>query len=96
VVSARDGLGLRGGVVVANPIPDADAIEPTTLQGWVDEALADAERQQVRGKDVTPFLLARLHEVSGGATEEANKQLVYNNVRLAARVAAAIAADGRH
>ncbi len=92
VVSARDALGLHGGIVVANPIPAEHAIDPATLQEWVDAALADAERAGVHGKDVTPYLLAQLHEVSGGATEEANKQLVYSNVRLAARVAGAIAA----
>lgn len=94
VVSARDALGLHGGVVVANPIPAEHAIDPDTLQEWVDAALADAERAGVHGKDVTPYLLAQLHEASDGATEEANKQLVYNNVWLAARVAGAIAARG--
>ena len=94
VVSARDALGLHGGVVVANPIPAEHAIDSSTLREWVDAALAEAERAGVHGKEVTPFLLAQMHEVSGGATEEANKQLVYNNVRLASRVAGAIAARG--
>jgi pseudouridine-5'-phosphate glycosidase len=92
VVFARDALGLRGGVVVANPIPAEDAIDPKVLQEWVDTALIDADRAGIRGKDVTPFLLAELHQASGGATEEANKKLVYNNVRLAAKLAGALGA----
>ena len=63
-----DALRLHGGVVVANPI----RTEPVTLQEWVDAALAEAERAGA-GKEVTPFLLAQMREVSGGATEEANR-----------------------
>ena len=61
------------------------------VESWTTTALAEAEAGGVHGKDVTPFLLARIHQLSEGASEEANKQLVYNNVRLAARVAVALA-----
>jgi len=91
VVSSRDALGIRGGMVVANPIPVEHAIDRHQIEQWIDEALIDADDADVHGKDVTPFLLAALHDISGGATEAANKELVYNNVRLAARIADALA-----
>jgi pseudouridine-5'-phosphate glycosidase len=90
VLHARTVLGLHGGVVIANPIPADDELDPRWLGGIIDQALAEAEERRVHGKDVTPFLLARIHALSGGASEEANKQLVYNNVRLAAEIAGAL------
>ncbi|PKQ15807.1 MAG: pseudouridine-5-phosphate glycosidase [Actinobacteria bacterium HGW-Actinobacteria-7] len=90
VLRARRELGLRGGTLVANPITAEHAIDPGVLDGWTTTALAEADAAGVHGKDITPFLLARLHELSGGATEQANKELVYSNARLAALVAAAL------
>lgn len=95
VIEARAELGIRGGMVVANPIPRQYEIEPERLNVWIDQALRDAEEAGVHGKDVTPFLLARMHALSEGASEEANKQLVYSNARLAAQVAVALAEGGR-
>lgn len=89
VLQARDDLALPGGEVVANPIPPEHELPPEDLESWIDAALADAERSRISGKAVTPFLLARIHERSGGASERANKALVFANVRLAARIAAA-------
>jgi pseudouridine-5'-phosphate glycosidase len=91
VLRARRDLGLVGGVVVANPIAAQHAIDATVLDGWTRTALAEADARGVHGKEVTPFLLARLHELSGGATEQANKELVYSNARLAAAIAGALA-----
>jgi pseudouridylate synthase len=91
VLRVRHEMGLGGGVVVANPIEAEYEIDRATLDGWTEAALAAARQAGVTGKRVTPFLLAHLHSVSGGATEEANKRLVWSNVRLAARVAAALA-----
>lgn len=88
VIRARSELAVRGGIVVANPIGREHEIAPDTLDAWIATALAEADGAGVHGKDVTPFLLARLHEISEGATEEANRQLVWSNARLAARVAA--------
>jgi len=90
ILRARESLGLGGGAVIANPIPVEHEIDRTTLDGWTDCALREADEAGVRGKNVTPFLLARLHALSGGATEEANKQLVWSNAALAARIAAAL------
>jgi len=87
---AHWGIGLAGGVVVANPIPEQHEIDAEVLAGWTAAALARADSEGVHGKDVTPFLLGQLHALSGGVTEQANKELVYNNARLAARIAAAL------
>lgn len=90
VIAAKRALGLHGGVIVANPIEDRHALDPDRLEEVTAGALAAAAAQGVVGKDVTPFLLAAVHEATGGASEEANRQLVYANVRLAARVAAVL------
>jgi pseudouridylate synthase len=90
VIDAKRALGLTGGTVVANPIEERHALDPVALERIITGALAAAEAEGVTGKDVTPFLLASIHEATGGASEEANRQLVYANVRLAARVAAAL------
>jgi pseudouridine-5'-phosphate glycosidase len=90
IVRARGLMALGGGEVVANPIAPEHEIDPATLEGWTTRALHEADEAGVRGRDITPFLLARLHALSDGATEEANKQLVWSNARLAARVAAAL------
>lgn len=91
VIRARDDLGLTGGVVVGNPIAPEHEIERSTLDAWTTTALADADAAGMHGKAVTPFLLARLHELSEGATQAANQQLVYSNVRLAASIARELA-----
>jgi pseudouridylate synthase len=90
VIDAKRALGLAGGTVVANPIEERHALDPVELERITSGALAAAEEEAVSGKHVTPFLLAAIHEATGGASEEANRQLVYANVRLAARVAAAL------
>jgi pseudouridine-5'-phosphate glycosidase len=90
VLRARHELGLGGGTVIANPIAPEHEIAREMLDGWIETALAEADARGIHGKDVTPFLLASLHSLSGGATEEANKQLVWSNVRLAARIACAM------
>lgn len=87
VLRIRRGLGIVGGTLVANPIAPEFALDPVVLDVWTATALAEAEELGIHGKDVTPFLLARLHGLSGGATEQANKELVYSNARLAARIA---------
>ena len=90
VLRARRALGIGGGTVVANPIPVRYELPAAAVEAWTTVALSEAAASGVHGKSVTPFLLARIHALSGGASEEANKQLVYNNVRLAARIARAL------
>jgi len=89
-LQARRALGMGGGTVIANPIPERYALDTGEVDGWIAAALASANAAGVHGKAVTPYLLARIHELSGGRSEEANKQLVYNNVRLAAQIARAL------
>ncbi len=83
-------LGL-GGLLFANPIPDDAALRRSEVEAWIDEALEEAETAGLAGKEVTPFLLARLHELSGGRTLEANVALLEHNARVAAEIACAYA-----
>ena len=84
----RVALGLPGGQLVANPIPEADEIPAATLAPLIAKALAEAESQGISAKAVTPFLLSRIFELTEGRSLEANIALVLNNARLAARIAA--------
>jgi len=79
------------GAVVANPIPEADALPSDMIEAAIASALAQAEAQGISGKAVTPFLLARVNESTGGDSLEANVALVRNNATVAARIAAAYA-----
>ena len=87
VMRRRDDLGLRQGVVVGNPIDPADEMEHALHQATLESGLAAAEEAGVRGKDVTPFLLAWFHEQTRGASLAANVALVRANARVAAQVA---------
>ena len=92
---ARASLGLEGGMLVANPIPEADEIPMERVGGWIEMALQDVEASGVRGKAATPALLSRMNELSGGESLRANVALVRNNARLAARIASAWAEADR-
>ncbi|RVT83996.1 pseudouridine-5'-phosphate glycosidase [Rhodobacteraceae bacterium CCMM004] len=87
----RAALGLPGGQLVANPIPPGDEIPAATLAPAIERALAEAERQGIAAKDVTPFLLQRIYDLTEGASLTANIALVLNNARLGARIACEIA-----
>ncbi len=90
LLHAKWALNLEGGAVVANPVPEAHQLDPTVMQNAIAAALADADRQGVRGKAITPFLLARIEQLTGGRSLAANIELVRNNARLAGAVAAAL------
>jgi len=81
-------MGLEGGMLVTNPIPEEWSMDPARINGAIDQALAEADAQGIRGKEVTPFLLARIKDLTGGDSLASNIQLVLNNARLAARTAA--------
>ena len=85
-------LGLRGGMLVTNPIPEQYSMDKAVIDGAIARALAEAKEQGVHGKAVTPFLLAKVKELTGGDSLESNIRLVYNNAALAAKTAAALAA----
>jgi len=92
ILRAQDLLGTGAGLVVANPLPpelEWDLVEHDRV---LAEAFAEADAQGVRGKAVTPFLLLRIVELSGGKSLEVNLDIARNNVRLAARIATAFAA----
>lgn len=83
----RREIGLSGGVLVANPIPAESEIPADEMANYIAAALADAKNQGISGKSVTPFLLSRIFELSGGRSLAANIALVKNNARLAAAIA---------
>ena len=83
------GLGLRGGMLVTNPIPEEYAMPLETINAAIDQAIAECNAKGIHGKDTTPFLLARVAEITGGDSLASNIRLVYNNAALAARTAAA-------
>jgi pseudouridine-5'-phosphate glycosidase len=80
-------MGLRGGMVIANPVPEAHALPRAMIDAAIEAALVDAAVQGITGKAVTPFLLARVNELTGGNSLAANIALILNNARLAAAVA---------
>ncbi|MDF3827343.1 MULTISPECIES: pseudouridine-5'-phosphate glycosidase [unclassified Pseudocitrobacter] len=79
--------GLNGGLVIANPIPQAYAMPEEQINSAIDRAVAEAEQQGVVGKESTPFLLARVAELTGGDSLKSNIQLVFNNAILACEIA---------
>jgi len=91
--TARRVLGLQGGQLIANPIPLGDEIAKETLAPHIEQAINEAEAQHIAGKDVTPFLLGRIFELTNGQSLIANIALIKNNARLAAKLAIALQAD---
>ncbi|MFW6388128.1 MAG: pseudouridine-5'-phosphate glycosidase [bacterium] len=92
-MSLKWSMGLDGGMVIANPIPEEWEMDRDLITGSIERAVAEAEERKIRGKEVTPFVLARLHEVTEGKSLASNKQLVYNNARVAAQTAIAYARE---
>ena len=84
-------LGLRGGMLVTNPIPPEYAMPKEVIDKAIDQAIAECTARGIRGKETTPFLLARVAELTGGDSLASNIRLVLSNAALAARVAAAYA-----
>ena len=82
-------MGLKGGMLVTNPIPEEYAMPLDTINAAIDQAIAECEAQGIHGKKTTPFLLARVAELTGGDSLASNIRLVYNNAKLAAQTAAA-------
>ena len=92
VMRAKWALGVEGGLVVANPVPEQYAIPAEELERATERALAEAQLQRIAGKALTPFLLARVNAATEGRSLRSNVELVRNNARLAARIAVAYAA----
>ena len=82
-------MGLKGGMLVANPIPEEYSMDETVINKAIEDAVEEAKTLGITGKETTPFLLAKIKEITGGSSLESNIQLVFNNVRLAAKIAKA-------
>lgn len=83
-------LGVKSALLLVVPPPEEDALDDQMMKGAVEEALADAEQQGISGQEVTPFLLSRVSNLTGGASLQANLSLLKNNARVAARTAIAL------
>lgn len=83
-------VGLKGGMLVTNPIPEEYSMDKEVIDKAINEALDEAKSLCIHGKETTPFLLAKIKELTGGDSLDSNIQLVYNNARLASAVAKAI------
>ncbi len=86
-------LGLNGGMVIANPIPEEFQMDPAVIGSAIDEALRDAEAAGVKGKDTTPYLLAKIKDITGGDSLDSNIRLVYNNAAVGADLAVEFAKE---
>lgn len=91
IIRAKQGMKLKGGLVLANPIPEADALEAVFIDKVIAEALAEADAQGVSGKAITPFLLKNIVERTQGKSLVANIALVKNNAKIGAQLAKALA-----
>ena len=89
MIETKDELELGGGVLITNPIPEEASMDKKYIDGLIDKAINEANEKHIIGKDVTPFLLAKIVEESGGKSLEANIALVYNNAKVGAQIAKA-------
>lgn len=87
ILKAKWDVGLAGGAIIANPIPEEYEMDFDEMEKVITEAVASAEREGVRGKNITPYLLARIKDKTGGESFAANLELAYNNARIASRIA---------
>ena len=87
---AKEQAGLRGGMLVANPIPEEYSMDPDKINAVIENAIAEAKKTGIHGKATTPFLLERITNITGGDSLASNIQLVFNNARLAAKIAVAM------
>ncbi len=86
-LKAKWDVNLKGGVVIANPIPEEFAMDFDTITTAINNAVAEAEEKGIKGKDSTPFLLAKVKDITKGKSLESNIQLVFNNAKLASEIA---------
>ena len=93
IMKVKWSLGLKGGIMVANPVPKDQEIPASDLQEVIENALEDARQNNITGKAVTPFLLDKIRISTNGKSLESNQALVINNAKIAAQIAMAFAAD---
>ncbi len=90
IFKAQRDLDYKGGMLVTNPIPEEYAMDKTIIDAAIEKALSEAKEQGIHGKETTPFLLAKVVELTGGDSLESNIKLVLNNAKVAARTAACL------
>ena len=90
ILNAKWDMGLKGGVLIANPIPEEYGLDFDEMEGVIQVALKAADKAGVHGKDITPFLLAKVKDLTGGESLASNIQLALNNAKVAAQIAAAM------
>lgn len=83
-------LKLKSGILVGNPIPDEYSMDPDVINPAIEEAIEECKRLGIKGKETTPFLLAKIKDITGGDSLDSNIQLVFNNAKLAAQTAVEI------
>ena len=86
-MKAKEDMGLEGGMLVTNPIPEEYSMDVEVIGEAIDKAVKEAEEKGVKGKDITPFLLDKIQKITGGDSLASNIQLVLNNARLASQIA---------
>ena len=86
-MNTRAALDIKGGILITNPLPVEAEIPREEMEGYIKTAIADAESASIRGKDVTPWLLGRIVDITDGRSLSSNKALINNNAALAARIA---------
>ena len=90
IIRAVQDLGLGGGMIIANPIPEEYALSMEYMNGVIEEAVRVAEKEGIKGKKLTPYLLNKIKELTGGKSLKANIELVKNNARVGAKIARAL------
>lgn len=92
IINTKNQFSLKGGVLVVNPIPEAYSMDKNYITNIIDKAIISADEHNIKGKDVTPYLLSEIVKQTEGKSLEANIQLVYNNAKVAAQIAKAYTA----
>ena len=87
VIKAKRDLKLDGGILITNPIPKEYSMDPEVINKAIDEAVKEMDAQGIKGKNCTPYLLAKIAEITGGSSLDSNIQLVYNNAAIGAEIA---------
>jgi len=85
--NAKLDLGLKGGMLVTNPIPEEYSMDHDYINKCIDEAIVEMKAEGIKGKETTPYLLAKVKSITGGSSLDANIKLVFNNAKLAAQIA---------
>lgn len=95
IIRIKQEMGLVGGMLIANPIPEEYSMDPEWIESKIREALRDADQEGIKGKDTTPFLLDKIQKITGGDSLASNIQLVFNNATLASKIAVALQDSGK-